>query len=422
MNALAFEGRGAIPYANASDWAGAAWSPRCPSRAAASVVFVRLAELEQTRDVVGPDDAIGEWHLSEDAESVLADVARTAELTDSQGIERSLIDSLARVGLLGAPQSTPAQQREVIERLAMADASVWFSWAQHQSPMNLLAKASQTPATPFADEIKDRWLEGLQSGKFLASVAFAHLRRPGEPNPIAHRVARGWEVTGKLDWVTSWDIADVMLLMVRGSGDYADKVVCFYLPAGREPVFLDGMHVREPLQLLAMSGTHTRPMTFESVTIPDSNVAAVLDFEEWAAADGLRSIDVNPATFGLIRGALTELKEVGEKRNDRQVLELVDSMVLRARELRRAAYQALDSGADLDLRAELRAKATEFMLQAVTAVIAARAGAAMQSGCSAERRVREAMFMHVRAQTPLTRAATFDMIDDVTSSLASSSF
>ena len=68
---------------------------------------------------------------------------------------------------------------------------------------------------PVVEELQDRWLEGLRSGSYLGAVAFAHLRRLGPPNPVAERVHGGWSITGKLDWVTSWDIADVMLVMVR---------------------------------------------------------------------------------------------------------------------------------------------------------------------------------------------------------------
>lgn len=366
---------------------------------------------------MGPDPKVQDWRLSDEAEQVLADIAERAPLTDRSGMDRSQIDALAKVGLLGLPQAEPACQREVIEQLAMADASVWFSWAQHQTPMNLLSSVSSNEQAPFADDLKERWLDGLQSGRYLASVAFAHLRRPGKPNPVAVRIHGGWEVTGKLDWVTSWDIADVMLMMVRGSGDYSDKIVCFYLPAGQDPVYLDGMHVHEPLQLLAMSGTHTRPITLEAVKIPDTNVAAVLDYDEWAIADAKRSIDVNPSSFGLIRGAIEELRNIGNTRGDQQIIELAESMVERIRNLRRQAYEAAEAGASVEERARLRAQAVEFTLQAVTAVVVARAGAAMMSGSSAERRVREAMFMHVRAQTADTRSATLTLMDEMSAAL-----
>ena len=63
-----------------------------------------------------------------------------------------------------------------------------------------------------------------------------------------------------------------------------------------------------------------------------------------------------------------------------------------------------------DHRVELRAKSLELTVQATTAVITAQAGAAMRSGCSAERRVREAMFLQVQAQTAQTRAASLSLV------------
>lgn len=361
-------------------------------------------------DVVGADAAVGDWRLSPAAEDVLAGIAKRAAQSDAEGIPRSEIDALASVGLLGTPLDPVARQREVAERIAMADASVWFCWAQHQTPMKTLAAAEPGDHAPLVDEIKARWLSGLQDGTFLGSVAFAHLRRPGTPNPVAERVHGGWAITGTLDWVTSWDIADVMLLMVRGSGDYANSIICCYLAAGRDPAYLEGLHVHEPLKLLAMSGTHTRPMTLDAVKVPDTNVAALMDFDAWSAADAMKTIDVNPATFGVIRGALADLHATGVTRGDDQIIKLAQSLGERVIELRRAAYSAIDDDAPSDERIEMRARALELAVQSTTAVVTAQAGAAMRSGCSAERRVREAMFLQVQAQTSVTRAASLSLL------------
>lgn len=361
-------------------------------------------------DRLGPDEAVGQWELSHAAEDVLTSIADQAAESDERGIKRSQIDALADVGLLGEALQPAARQREVAERIAMADASVWFCWAQHQSPLKLLAGATSSSHAPVVEEIQARWLPGLRDGSYLGSVAFAHLRRPGPPNPVAERVHGGWAITGTLDWVTSWDIADVMLMMVRGSGDYEDKIVCCYLAAGRDPAYLSGLHVGEPLKLLAMSGTHTRPFTLDGVKIPDTNVAALLDFDQWASADAIKTVDANPAAFGLIRGALGELREVGQKRNDALMIDLADDWTTRARELRRAAYQAIDDDGDLAERVQMRAQSLELAVQAATAVVTARAGAAMRTGCHAERRVREAMFLMVQAQTAQTRAASLERL------------
>lgn len=363
-------------------------------------------------DVVGPDDSVGAWRLSAAQESALAGIAERAAQSDAEGIARSQIDALAAVGLLGEPLQPGACQREVAERIAMADASVWFCWAQHQTPLKTLAGAHSGDHAPLVEEIQGRWLDGLRTGRYLGAVAFAHLRRPGPANPVAERVHGGWAITGKLDWVTSWDIADVMLVMVRASGLYANTIVCCYLAAGRDPAYLSGMHVHEPLHLLAMSGTHTRPITFDGVMVPDTNVAAVIDFDEWQRADALKTIDANPATFGLIRGAVAELDELAVKRQDPQLQHLVQTLAQRTRELRRRAYAAADSDGDSNERVAMRAQALRLAVEATTAVVTARAGAAMYSGCSAERRVREAMFMQVQAQTERTRAASLALLQE----------
>lgn len=361
-------------------------------------------------DVVGPDESVGEWRLDQAQEAVLADVSERAAQSDARGIARAQIDALAGVGLLGAALEPVARQREVAERIAMADASVWFCWAQHQTPLKTLAVARTGDHAPVVEELQERWLDGLRSGRYLGAVAFAHLRRPGNPNPVAERVHGGWSVTGTLDWVTSWDIADVMLLMVRASGDYSNKIVCFYLAAGRDPAYLSGMHVHDPLKLLAMSGTHTRPITFDRVMIPDTNVAAMIDFDEWQQADARKTIDVTPATFGIIRGALQELAEIGAQRGDSQIDDVVRALTNRTRELRRRAYAAIDSDGAVEERVALRAQALQLAVESATAVVTARAGAAMYSGCSAERRVREAMFLQVQAQTAQTRSASLALL------------
>lgn len=344
------------------------------------------------------------------AESVLRALADRAAESDAHGIDRSQIDALAAAGLLGDPLEPVARQRELAERIAMADASVWFCWAQHQTPLKTLAAARTGDHAPVVEELQARWLDGLRTGKYLGAVAFAHLRRPGVPDPIAERVHGGWSITGRLDWVTSWDIADVMLVMVRASGDYADKIVCCYLAAGCDPAYLTGMHVQEPLKLLAMSGTHTRPIVFDGVKVPDTNVAALVDFDEWSQADENKTVDVNPACFGVIRGAVQELQEIARKRQDVELLELVDTLSSRARDLRRRSYAAMDEDGSTQERVALRAQSLRLAVEATTAVVTARAGAAMYSGCSAERRVREAMFLQVQAQTARTRAASLALL------------
>ncbi len=102
---------------------------------------------------------------------------------------------------------------------------------------------------------------------------FAQLRRPGAPNPAATDIPCGWRLDGQLDWITSWDIADLELLCVRSIDASGDRVVGLLLPAGASGAPLPaGICLWEPLALFAMGGTHTRPMQLEGVELPDSQV------------------------------------------------------------------------------------------------------------------------------------------------------
>ncbi len=247
----------------------------------------------------------------------------------------------------------------------------------------------------------------MESGRFLAAVAFAHLRRPGAPNPVATRVDGGWVLNGTLDWVTSWDIANVVMIMARGSADDAGNVMTCFIPAGRSGVPQEGLEVGEPLRLLAMSGTHTRPVTMRDFVVPDESVAAVEDLHGWLAADSVRTADANPAAFGVTRGALCELHELAAERGDAVMLEVAGQLAGQCRDIRRAAYGLADRADEANgpERLDLRVASLDLVVRSTTTVVIARAGAGVRSGTSAERRVREALFLQVQAQTADSRRA-----------------
>jgi len=319
---------------------------------------------------------------------------------DERGVQRVALDHLADAGLLGTPLPV-AEQRELAELIARADASTWFCWVQHQTPLTILRDFASA-------EILDRHadlLTGLESGEILAGVAFAHVRRPGPPNPAATRVEGGWSISGTLDWVTSWDIADVVLVLVAAES----SLIAFFLTAGEVPSRHRGVTVGEPLRLLAMSGTHTRPIRLDELLVPDAEVIATLDEATWRAADLIKTSNANPATFGIARGAISELDGLATHRADAQLRALADRLAEECRSIRSRSYAAIDDNADVAIRLRLRALALDHLLRACTAVVTARAGASMISGCATERRMREALFLQVQAQTAATRGAMLDL-------------
>lgn len=365
-------------------------------------------------DPVGPDSA----PLPDAAMALLARIADGAQAADRDGVPRATLDALARAGLLGRPLEPASQQRELAEVLAGCDATTWFCWTQHTSPTQALAVASTGPRSPNADDLRAAWLSGLQSGALVAGVAFAHVRRPGPPHPVATRIDGGWRIDGTLDWVTSWDIADVVLVVVQGGGDDAERFISFLLPAGHSgQPSPTGVQVGEPLALLAMSGTHTRPIRLDGVVIPDDQVVSVVDTGPWRAVDDQRTADAGPAAFGLTRAAVAELTEIAEQRHDEVMATLARDLAKECRTVRAEAY-ALADDPDRDgtraRRLQVRAHSLDLVTRAAMAVVTARAGAAMLQGCSAERRLRESMFLLVQAQTADTRRAQLEREIDST--------
>ena len=156
-----------------------------------------------------------------------------------------------------------------------------------------------------------------------------------------------------------------------------------------------------------MSGTHTRPITLDSVFVTDDEVASIIDAPAWHRADAIRTKDASPAAFGIIRGAVAELAAMEGTGLDAVVTSLREE----CRSIRAAAYalsDIADEGTGVE-RLRLRAASLDLAVRAA-AVIVARSGAAMRQGTSAERRIRESMFLQVQAQTAESRAASLDVI------------
>ena len=127
---------------------------------------------------------------------VLMRIAAEAEVTDTRGVARETIDALAGAGLLGTAL-TAAAQRELTERIAGCDATTWFCWAQHQTPLRTLEGAVAGLREPASGTLTDELVPGLRSGHLLGAVAFAHVRRPGPANPVATRIDGGWRLDGR---------------------------------------------------------------------------------------------------------------------------------------------------------------------------------------------------------------------------------
>lgn len=193
-------------------------------------------------------------------------------------------------------------------------------------------------------------------------------------------------------------------------------MVGLLLPAGASGAPLPaGICLGEPLALLAMGGTHTRPMQLDGMELPDRQVLFVEDFAHWCEADAAKVCRVSPVVFGCIRGSIADLHQVASRHDDAQATTLAHDLARECKQLRRKAYGLIDADPEasgkLRLRhRELRAQALELAMRAAQASVIAHAGAAMYAGCEAERRLREVSFLLVQAQTADSRRESLDLL------------
>jgi hypothetical protein len=307
-----------------------------------------------------------------------------AEEADAKGMPRTHLVTLAGAGLFGI--SAPVEYggsdqpvaviREIVEVLAGADASTWFVWTQHHTPVRTLVRGTN-------DELKGRWLPRLATGSALAGVAYTHLRRPGEPAVRATRTDGGWQVDGDLAWLTSWAFADVFLIgAVAG-----DDVVWMLLPLAKTEGVTAG-----PLELLAMRGTSTVAVHLDAVAVADADVVLIEPLAEWQERDAERTADVSPAVFGITDECIRRLGGS-------------DPLTAQLDSLRGRAYALQDESGPRAERIAVRAEAHALALRASAALVAAGAGRSMLAGNPAQRLAREALFLLVQGQDAEIRAA-----------------
>lgn len=310
-----------------------------------------------------------------------------AERVDQEGVPASHIEEIKRSGLLGvsAPKeyggaaAPGAVARETAEILAGACCSTWFVQTQHHTPVQTLAK-SEGP-------VRERLLGPLARGELLSGVAYAHLRAYPQIPVRVTRERGGWRFDGTVPWYTGWGLNDVMLL--AGVTD-EDEALFAFTEAREQP----GLRASEPMRLAALTAARTVSLELDGFWLPEETVALRTPYDQWAATDRPKTVNANPAVFGITESALTLLDE-----------ETAAPLSARLTKVRDQAYDLADQPAHLEERLTLRTQAYEVMQAATTAAVVTGGGRSLTLTNKAQRLAREALFLLVQGQTAQSRTA-----------------
>lgn len=375
--------------------------------------------------MVHPDPDLTATTAVERAQAVADDILFPAasEVDLSGRLPRGHLAALAGAGLFGlaAPLSpvdpSGVEIPQVHEALAGGCGATSFVWAQHHTPLRMIA-ASQNGA------LRDRWLGPMRSGDALGGVGFSHLRAGEHASVVATPNALGYSIEGTVPWLTSWGMADLFLLGARAPDA---TIVWAILIPGEAPL------EAERLELCVLEATNTVRLRISGWQVGQDQLVSTEDAAAWRLRDSLATAGPSWGALGVARRCARLLSDIGGQAGE--VGAAIEARVgtvhshaaaLARRRLEEAVessvgpdnsphpgpgpgpgpHPADDAGGVLAESAKLRASALLIAGDAASALVAASGGQAMAKDHPAQRLAREAAFYTIQAQTNRGRSAT----------------
>jgi alkylation response protein AidB-like acyl-CoA dehydrogenase len=250
--------------------------------------------------------------------------------------------------------------------------------------------------------VRDALLASLCAGDQVAGVAFAHARRVGSPPLRASRVDGGWRLDGFAPWTTSWGIAQQFAIAAETEDGW---LVWSMIPAdsteGIEP---------QPLRLPVLAATGTVALRLEHCRVADRNVVAIMDADEWRAADRRTASIGQTAVLGVADRAIRLLGDAVRSPSDpafNTAALLRTELDARWTDDDALLPRVLEFDDDDIVAASThRAACLELGQRSTTALLAASGGGGMDLRHPAQRLARETMFYVIQAQTNDGRTGT----------------
>lgn len=271
------------------------------------------------------------------------------------------VGRLAASGLYGHLVEADRPERfDYLELMSSACGVTTFVSSQHESACR------RVMGTPLAEQFLPEWT----SGRRLAGICFAHIRR-ARVDVVAELEGARLRFRGTAPWFTGWGLMqDVVVAGTTAEGDYLFAVI-----------ELDRVKPGPIQPLCAMQASNTVSLELD-LELPAERLLARVTPQELASRD-LANIVANSArSLGVTRAALALMPEPVLRRE-------YESLRQRARH-----WQGGEDGL------EIRARAVRLGLLAAQASLVAAGGRGNSLDHPAQRLVREAMFYSV---TQLTR-------------------
>lgn len=283
----------------------------------------------------------------------------------------------------GGRDISDVEMLAVYEHLAAACLTTTFVLTQRNAACQRII-ASQNRA------VQAELLPLLCTGESFATVGISHLttsrQHLAHPAVSVEVVGDTFLLNGNVPWVTGAKAADE--IVSGGTLDDGRQVLSVISTQ------LAGVHIGEPMRLLALSASQTATMELNGVRVPRERLLfGPIEHVMKQKGGGAGSLTTSSLAIGLTRGVLNRFEQESQRR-----AELVPIYRALEAEWTDAAgdlYSAAAQSVAPPSAEIVRQKANSLVLRAAQAYLAASKGAGFVAGHPAERAVREAMFFLV---------------------------
>ncbi|MCH2200853.1 MAG: acyl-CoA/acyl-ACP dehydrogenase [Fuerstiella sp.] len=253
--------------------------------------------------------------------------------------------------------------------------------------------ACQRIVTSQNSDARESLLPELADGRLFATVGISHLTTSGQhlatPAVRAEPSEDGFRLSGVVPWATGAAYADVL---VTGGQLTDGRQLLAAIPTDR-----DGLHVNEPVKLMALSSSQTGSVQLTNVEVRPEEIlhGPVPAVMRQATGGGAGSLGTSTLAVGAADGMLRHLRTEMNRRPD--LSEFVEPLSKSSAELVDQIHRAaLSDHWEGPSPAEVvRRQANSLVLRTAQVWLAATKGAGYVAGHAAERAVRESMFFLV---------------------------
>lgn len=298
-------------------------------------------------------------------------------------------------GGAGVSEVTYRHFQQLIPRYSGALA---FLQTQHQSAAGFFTNSEN-------EVLKRQYLPYMGKGEVLVGIGFSHLRRPGEPIVKAIPVEGGYQLGGRVPWVTGFDFFQDFIV---GAALADGRAVYGVVPFVKTVQEIGGtITFSEPMQLGAMSSTNTVTATLNHWFLAQERVLFVKPIGAIHESDQKNVLHHGFFALGCARAGLDIVEAAYQTKQLSFIKPAFESLNEELTRCQSAMMQVLSPDSQTwDERLQLRAWAINLAQRCASAAVTVSSGAANYRYNAAQRVYREALVFTVSGQTTAVMEAT----------------